>query len=145
ETTEEMSGEIDNLRQAWDWLVADRQLAQMLQSLHTLWQFYDLRGWFQEGAAMFGQAASSLQTSNSGGAATALGQLTARQGWFCFRLGQPKQAHALLEHSLNLLQSSDDAAARAVTLSYLGIEDYKLGNYPQALQSTLESLALYRA
>jgi tetratricopeptide (TPR) repeat protein len=116
----------------------------MLQSLHTLWQFYDLHGWLQEGAAMFGKAVSSLQTSNSGGAATALGQLMARQGWFCFRLGQPKQARALLEHSLNLLQP-DDRAARAVTLIYLGIEDYQLGNYPQALQSTLESLALYHA
>jgi predicted ATPase/DNA-binding XRE family transcriptional regulator len=145
ETSEEMAVEIDNLRQAWDWLVADQQIAHMLQSLHTLWQFYDLRGWLQEGAALFGKAVSSLQTSNSGGAATALGQLMARQGWFCFRLGQPKQARALLEHSLDLLQSSADGAARAVPLIYLGIQDYQLGNYPQALQSTFESLALFRA
>ena len=145
ETLEEMGIEIDNLRQAWDWLIAHQQIGQMLQSLHTLWQFYDLRGWFQEGAALFGQAVSSFQTANAAHVAPALGQFMARQGWFCFRLGQPKQARALLEHSLDLLQSSDDRAARAVTLSYLGIEDYALGNYPQALQSVFESLALYRA
>jgi predicted ATPase/DNA-binding XRE family transcriptional regulator len=144
ETSEEIDSEIDNLRQAWDWLVADQQIASILQSLHTLWQFYDLRGWFQEAAALFEQAAAALQSSNSDGAATAVGQLIARQGWFYFRLGQPKQARALLEHSLNLLQPGD-RAARAVTLIYLGIEDYALGNYPQALQGTRESLALYRA
>jgi predicted ATPase len=91
ETLEDMGREIDNLRQAWEWLVAQQQIASILRSLHSLWQFYDLRGWFQEGAALFGQAVSSLQTSSAGGAASALGQLMARQGWFCFRLGQAKQ------------------------------------------------------
>src|SRR5262245_43678451 len=96
-------------------------------------------------ARRFGQAVSSFEKPNVAGATTALGQLIGRQGWYRFLLGNPKQARTLLERSLDLLQSSEDRAGRAVTLSYFGIEDYALGNYPQALQSVGESLALYRA
>src|SRR5262249_23598615 len=82
QTSEEMAVEIDNLRQAWDWLIGQQQIGQMLRSLHSLWQFYDLYGWFQEGAALFGQGAAAFQTPYIAGVVPVLAQLMARQGWF---------------------------------------------------------------
>ena len=149
ETLAEMGAEIDNLRLAWDWMVAHRQLAHIKQSLHSLWLFHEIRSRYQEGEALFRQAVEALQTSDEAGTSAersmVLGQVLAQQAWFCLRLGQHEQARDLLQLSINLLRSGADQAALADTLDHLGIADLLQGNFPSARQYLQESLALNRA
>jgi predicted ATPase/class 3 adenylate cyclase len=159
----EMGAEIDNLRQAWSWMLVQRQIAEMHQSLHGLWLFYHLQDWYQEGATLFGQAVETLKAwreaepgTNATPQTVLLGHILAKQGWFCYCLGQHEaqaRARDLLHQSLALLRLATDGAANAVpsvrvaladALAYLGTIDYQQGKYVEARQYLLESLALNR-
>ncbi len=45
---EEMTVDIENLKIAWRYWAAERDLAQLNTMVNGLWLFYDRRGWFQE-------------------------------------------------------------------------------------------------
>jgi predicted ATPase/class 3 adenylate cyclase len=147
----EVSLEIDNMRLAWQWAALHRKTADMRRSLQTIYWFYELRSWFQEGIAVFGQAAAALQAARTIQADVraeddiALGQALTYQGYFLSRSGQLAQARELLQHSLALLRARDDQAALADTLLWLGVVVYQIGEYPEARRLLHESLTLGRA
>ena len=147
----EMGAEMDNVRLAWSWMVARRQWTNIQKSLGSLWHFHEIGGRLQEGAALFGQAAAALQTADEAGTereaghSVVLGQVLAKQAYFCAHLGRYEQAGALLQQSLALLRSGTDGTALADTLAYLGYMQYRLGEFQKATQHTHESLALNRA
>lgn len=147
----EMSAEIDNLRQAWGWMVTRGQFADIHKSVHCLWYFYEILGRYQEGEATFGQAADALQARDGSGTRpdnvrlVVHGILLAHHGYFCTCLGCYEQASAAFQQSLTLLRSMADRAALADTLMLLAYLQYRLGELQQASQSGLESLELNRA
>jgi len=153
ETLAEMDAEIANVRLAWSWMVAhpQRQLANIAKSLRSLWRFHDIRGRFQDGAALMRQATTMLQTLD--GTETTrdiehlmvLGRALAQQGYFCAWLGRYEEAHEMLQRSLTLLRGNPDRSALAYTLIVLGYMKTRLGEYQEARQYTEESLALNRA
>lgn len=140
EALAEINTEIENVRAGWRWAVAQGDLAAIEPALESLFHFYDIRSWFQEGAESFGWAATSLRGEAQGNEETrkggseeqekgevgerdyrkskiasrkseiVLGKLLARQGWFTFQLGQHEAAKALLNESLTLLRSLDSTA-----------------------------------
>ena len=147
----ELRAEMDNLRQAWDWMVIRGRFTDIHKSLHCLWHFYEIRGRFQEAESLFGQAVETLQST--AGADTrsdmesqvVFGILLARHGYFCTSLGRHEQASALMHRSLALLRSTTDRVALADTLMLLAYLQYRQGELQQASQSALESLDLNRA
>jgi hypothetical protein len=56
----EIDREIENVRLAWRWLVAQERVDALEQCLETLFMFYDLRGWLKEGEEAFRLAAERL-------------------------------------------------------------------------------------
>ncbi|HSO28104.1 MAG TPA: helix-turn-helix domain-containing protein, partial [Anaerolineales bacterium] len=50
----------DNVRQAWKWAVQNRQYDALDRALRALMWFFELKGWFQDGAALFGWAVAEL-------------------------------------------------------------------------------------
>jgi hypothetical protein len=131
--------EIENVRAAWQWLLAHLQTAQsglaqiaeqVSQGLDSLFHFYDMRSWFQEGETIFGQLAQGLSTvipplSTPVAAhdwAVALWRLQAkaqaRQGWFAFHLGRYDESRRLLTTSLHRLQQIAAEADTIFTLIY---------------------------
>jgi tetratricopeptide (TPR) repeat protein len=118
--------------------------------LQTIGWFYELRSWFQEGVAVFGQAATALQAARATQADVraeddiALAQLLAWQGNFLQRCGQLGQARDVLRHSLALLRGHDDQAALADTLLCLGVVTFQGGDYAEARRWLHESLTLAR-
>jgi predicted ATPase/DNA-binding SARP family transcriptional activator len=66
ESLAEIGLEIENIRAAWRWAVERGQINSLDQALESLFHFYDMRSWFQEGAEMFGLAAASLAGEQGG-------------------------------------------------------------------------------
>ena len=56
----ELGADLDNIRQAWQWAVVAAQIEEIEGALGGLARFYDLTSLFEEGAAVFGQAANDL-------------------------------------------------------------------------------------
>lgn len=144
----EIGAEIDNVRSAWNWAVEQRQIELIGMFQEALWFFYEARNWYEEAANAFGNAVTALSAAGTvGGAAdpahnSMLGQMLARQGWFCFELGQLGRAKALLEQSVALLQGLDAHKAQALALNYLGFVMYLMGDYAAAQRVLDESLTL---
>ncbi|MEZ4869251.1 MAG: tetratricopeptide repeat protein [Caldilineaceae bacterium] len=145
--------ELENVRAAWQWLLAHLPTAQsglaqiaeqVSQGFDSLFHFYDMRSWFQEGETIFGQLAQQLAAvipplSTPVAAdepAVALWQLQAkaqaRQGWFAFHLGRHGESRRLLTASLHRLQQLGAEADTIFNLNYLGPLLRQLGEFAQA-------------
>jgi len=173
ESLAEIGLEIENIRAAWRWAVERGQINSLDQALESLFHFYDMRSWFQEGAEMFGLAATSLageqgsrgaEERESGGAGEhqetriskspisnlqsqiVWGKLLARQGWFTFQLGQHEPAETLLLQGLDLLRQAGSTALGETifSLNYLGAVYRHLGQYEPAQKYLQESLLVCR-
>jgi predicted ATPase/transcriptional regulator with XRE-family HTH domain len=141
----ELVVEADNLRPAWDWAVERGKAAEVRGALRSLSWFYEIRGWLQEGEAVFRRAAEAFE----GGRASveqiaALGHLLAHHGWFCLRQGRHGQAQASLQRGLELLRTLDDPVALADTLTALGMVTHLVGDSAAARPTLAEGLALGR-
>lgn len=147
----EMDAEMDNVRLAWSWMVAHRQIGDIQKSLNCLWRFHAIRTQLREGASLFKQAAVALKSgeetevAQETGRSVVLAQLLARQGYFYLGLGRREEARELLQESLTLLRAGAGQARLAETLAILGFTKYWLGGFEEATQYTQESLDLNRA
>lgn len=149
ETLEEIGREMQNVRIAWRWAVARGRIAELARSLDTLYYFYDIRGWVQEGEEAFAAAVAWLRAviplrQEEAGDDLTLGRLLARLGRFKHRLGLYDEARELLEESLNLFRCLDAPEEIAFALNYLGNIAYRLGDYAAAQRICRESLAICR-
>ena len=108
---ERIAVEIENLRLAHDWAVEQAKAGSaeafaLLQASHAhAFDFYDIRGWFQEGATRFAAAAEALDRLPLDGGIQP-GQvilqivLNARHAWFLFHLGKQEASERQLTDCL---------------------------------------------
>lgn len=169
ETLAEINAEIENVRTAWQWIIAHSQLQAIEQSLDSLYFFYEIVGRFQEGQKMFQQAItglveeqlspnqsiSEIEIENlvagpADDAAIArprlmiLANLLAGRGGLLDRLGRYGEAQELLTSSLAMFDRLEARQERAFPLYHLGYIKFILGEYEAAQCLTEESLALFR-
>ncbi len=149
EALTQINAEIDNLRLAWDWMVAHRQISNLRQSLVSLFVLHDIRNWIRQGAALFEQAVMALQPhekvdGQENGYAIALGELMTCQGHMCWHLGDMQKARSLFEQGLKILSPYRDCAMLAELLLYLSILEHSQGDYESARRLAEECVALNR-
>jgi len=148
----EMSADVGNLRQAWSWMITQRQTANLVRSEFSLWWFHEMRGWIQEGIELMRQAAEGLRDPGrsawgSGGdneSGELLGRVLLRQAVSLMRRGSFDLAFEQLQESLDLLKPGRDRAVYAYGLRQLGTVDFVWGNYDRALELMQESVAIFR-
>ncbi|HEX6383906.1 MAG TPA: tetratricopeptide repeat protein [Anaerolineae bacterium] len=147
ETLVAIGAEIQNVRRAWRWAVANEKREAVQEALTTLFIFYETQGWFEEGAETFGSAVKhwTQQNESSQIREAVTGKLLAGQGAFHVRLANYDKGKALLEQGLEILRPLDAHRAVAFALNYLGMVAEASGTYSQARKLQGESLALYRA
>jgi len=157
-TLESISAEIDNIRQAFRWaleqLEEGRSLPDCIEALdagvESLYLFYLLRDWYQEGETLFSNIALALerQLTDETTAALAqrlLGRALARQGKCCEFTQFADKALALFECSLAVLATTTvDDREIALPLNGLGYVNMLKGEYDLAEQYFTQSLARYR-
>ena len=153
ESVTNLALETDNIRIAWIWAIDQGKITEIRQAVYSLWRFYYVQNWYEEGEAIFRYASERMQiyvsgkvsASNKAEATITLGQVLAKQGWFCFHQGQHARAKELLSQSLALVRPLDDSKALADGLLFLGVVTMLMGDYQQAYQFIEESLAISMA
>jgi tetratricopeptide (TPR) repeat protein len=137
-----LSVDLDQLRSAWQWAIQSADEQALGRAAESLFHFYDMRSWFQEGAEIFRAAACALEPSTTGDARRVWAKLLARAGWFRFHLGRQVEAKAMLEESAATLRSLDAPADLVFALNYLAAVCFHLGDYHQAVELCSESMCI---
>jgi predicted ATPase len=140
--------EIANVRQAWDWAVAALAVGQSADLLHraleSLFLFYALRSWYQEGAAAFAGAVTAV-TAIHPNQALLRGELLARQARCLEFTAPPEEAITLYQESLACFRAIGAAQEMALPLYGLGYMAHLQGDYEAARDYFTDSLAQYQA
>jgi predicted ATPase/Tfp pilus assembly protein PilF len=147
EALAEIREEIENVRAAWQTMVERLKADEMEQALESLFHFYNMQSWFQEGAEAFGSAVKSLQenearTGQSQDSSILLGKMLARQGAFWVEFGQHAKAREVLQTSLSTFRHLDVRGELPFTLVQLGSIAYSRGEYAEAKHFHRESLTI---
>jgi DNA-binding SARP family transcriptional activator/predicted ATPase len=141
--------ELDNVRTAWQWAIETSNLRATKQAAESLFHFYEMRSWFQEGATIFGQMADHfaalMEHAPERAYQVAWGRMRARQGWFTFQIGQTAQARDMLAQSLRLLNELDQPDELLFPLNFLAAVTAYDGHYAEARRLCERSLAISRA
>ncbi|MFN8496888.1 MAG: tetratricopeptide repeat protein [Anaerolineae bacterium] len=144
-----IGAEIDNVRAAWRWHVAQGQVAGIAQAVEAYSLFCELRSWRQEGDDALRSAFERLAPPP--GAALpeptrlTLSRLLAWRGRFAQFLGRNEQSEAMLAQSLALAAGLDDKRLTAFCLASRGINANIRGDYLESSRLEQEAITLYRA
>ncbi len=144
---EDIEEEIENMRAAWQWLVAQRDVAGIDAATHGLYPFIMIRSRFAEGLAAFRAARLALEPPPAADRQTQLvyNQVKAREGRFLSSLSQFDQALALLGEALAALRGLDAPGEVAFVLGHMGGIARTQGDLDVAEARLQECLALRRA
>jgi predicted ATPase/DNA-binding SARP family transcriptional activator/Flp pilus assembly protein TadD len=146
---DDIANEIDNVRAAWHWAIAQGRTRELDLALEGLHLYYYHRGWIQEGHAVLTKALAALPAGQDNWLRT---RLLTRAGRFSGRLGDYVQAKAQFGESLKLCVQLSGEVARAdlqreQALAQLGLSAVLRGEgaIEMAQQAAQRSLDLYRA
>jgi predicted ATPase/DNA-binding SARP family transcriptional activator len=144
----EIDEEIENVRAGWRWAVERGNFQDIDTYLEGLFSFYEMRGWFVEGAEFFSRALDRFARPSAAASADPStveiirGRVMARQGAFVYRLGSYQKARQLLRESLALFRELDDQQELTFCLNYLGDLARLMGDYQEAKRLLQESRAI---
>jgi predicted ATPase/class 3 adenylate cyclase len=146
----EMAREIENIRVGWKTALIMQQDTLIENYMDSLYNFYWIRGWTQEGANTFRDAVSAVTGALNGPVGTVnreqketdvlLGRIMAREGAFNYRLGLGGQSRRLLQESLNIFQRYNLISDMGYVFTYLGATAYLEGDNDAAEQLLQQSL-----
>lgn len=148
EALAEIATVIEEVRAAWQWAVDNVDLNRLDMLVESLFYFYEIRSWFQEGTDCFALALERITgTAHLDEDSLMLhrkltGKLLSRQGWFLFHLGQSAEGRNLLEAGLNYLEESGSTQEQIFVLNYLGAIHRDRGEYNLAVDRLHKSLAI---
>ena len=148
----ELTEEIHNIREAWDWAVNNQTIPSLYRASTALRQLLELRNWFKEGELTFGRTAETIQADRQFGQEdidpkTVRVAMLAHCGFFMFRQGKSAAAYATLvpcvEHlRAAALQTGADPLPLIYSLAYMGIVCWELGRFSEAVDSLQEGLRI---
>jgi predicted ATPase/DNA-binding SARP family transcriptional activator len=138
--------ELENLRSGWRYAV-EKQRADLIDHYTPgLFHFYNLRGWYQEGAQLFMLAIEQLrQAHKHADDERALGALLIHQAEFDHRLGRFAAAQALLAEAMPLIQQHNRPGEVGFAFNALGFNAYMRGAYAEARPHYTVALTHFRA
>lgn len=143
----EIAREIENIRAGWQFALSYRLDTTIEKYLDSLYNFYWIRGWNQQGAATFRDAVTALTETRGAGqqgdqsSAVLLARIMARQGAYNYRLGLPENAGRLLKESLNIFQRFNVIDEMGYVFTFLGATAYLQGDNDAAEQLLQQGLS----
>lgn len=114
EALHDIQSDFENVRAAWMWAAAQGDTNGLGDTLYSLWLYFEIRGLYAEGEAIFGQAVSALRsTLLEPEQRELLAHLLARQASFSARVGQIEKTQRLLNASAELITPATSIPVRA--------------------------------
>jgi len=149
----EMGNEIDNIIQAWNWMMLLRQPTHISRSHFSLYWFHEMHGLYQQGILLFDQAAGILRDiikshkdqEKISESMLALGQALSLEARWLARSGDLPASSKILQESIDILRSYQDKATLGDALRLSGNIEFIKGNYERAEEILQESVALCRS
>ena len=138
---QQLEVEYDNLRAALSWLVSNNAGELSLRVAGSLWRFWDVRGYLNEGRKWLAQTLNVPAAELS----PARIEVLKGAGTLASRQGEYRRAQAFHEAALELAQARGDHLSMAHTLNNLGCEALELGEVAQAATVWEECLRLYQS
>jgi len=139
----EIRAEIDNIGAGWRWAVAHSHHTAIELYLDSLLALYNVRGWYQEGVAVFRNAVETLRNTADQTETVLLSKVLTAQGVISGLAHQYESAKACLEESLAILQRLGARHAMAYPLQELGDLAVFRGLFAEAKPLFEESLTIY--
>ena len=149
-----MAPDLDNIRLAWARAVQQRDHRLLGQMAHSMQVICEVRGLFEEGIALFRDAANALKAEIGAASTTApsdpelvwtLGHIVSLYGNRAARCGHFGEARTLLHEAYTLLHQRNDRLLHSGTLAWLGYTAYLLGDYGEARDWLTRNIQLSRA
>lgn len=138
QVAQELSDRIQDIHTAWDWATTHRDIAAINCLLHSLYLFYNVRGWPKEGDKRFSQALAALDPQNTDFPESALSRahtrLNIRLAKFYIDQDLYERAIQILEHCLAFAQQMEDQTEIILALSILGHACWASGDHARADQ-----------
>jgi tetratricopeptide (TPR) repeat protein len=150
EALEEISAEIENIRLAWQYMIAQGDYFNIDRSQESLYLYYSMRSWLQEGVEIFGRAVEKLRLLIAKGGEPAsqkariLARLLACQGYFYDRIGRYDTARELLQESLSMFHDLGIRHETAMPLRALARLSLDLEDHAEAKRLFQASLEVYK-
>lgn len=143
---QEVDQEVENVRAAWQWLVAQRDEPGLAMALGAFYHFFLLKSWFREGVDAFQRARLALQpvAATDSPAHLTCQRLMVRSARFHSSLAQYDEAQRLLLAGLTALRQLDEPAEIAFTLGHIGGTARMQGDLNRAEHYLTECLTLRR-
>jgi predicted ATPase/DNA-binding SARP family transcriptional activator len=143
---QEIQRDLENVRSAWTWGLAQQRFGLLEAALVTLRAFYNSQSRFQEGAYWLEATAKALEPLlEINEAAPALyGKVLTRWASFAAWMGQREQAEALFEQAMPITRQLKDPKELGFLLLNKGYLHVVGGQYEIAGQLFQESLNTYR-
>jgi len=147
EPVEQIDVELDNVRAAWQWAVAEARLDALDASLESLSLVFSSRGLFQQALDAFAAAAARVSAlADLDAAARRLaGRLLAEQASFLRYLASYPEAIQAAQAALGLAQASQGRRSEARALFVWGEVAWRQGEHEPARRHLERALALARA
>jgi diguanylate cyclase (GGDEF)-like protein len=140
--------EIVNLRLFWFHCCEHRLIQTMKRTLHTMYLFYEMQGWFQEGYGQFNRAMQQMDQHVTSSKtlpdeSEVLGMLAIRTGSFALMLGQYKEADDKIHRGLDRVVQKENNDEKAFGLHCLGSIAYRTGEYNRSKALFSDSKMIY--
>jgi len=144
---EELDQEMENVRAAWQRLIAQQDVAGIAAATDGYYQFLAIRSRFREGLDAFDAARLAVQplAATDHGARLTYAKATARAGRFLSFLSQFGEARTLLQESLAVFRDLGERDEMAFAFNHLGGTARLEGDLALAEQYLEECLDLRRA
>lgn len=138
-------GTMDNIRAAWQWVIAKRRLDLLRPVIEALAQYLVLTSSGREGEETFAQALHSLQqvAANDPESLIIQSLLASHLAWFQIGAGKNQAALEHVTAALALAERSGDPSSRAYALSILGWELQIQSRYETAEAALTEAITLF--
>jgi tetratricopeptide (TPR) repeat protein len=138
-----ISEELENVRTALEWALAEERLTGLRQMLNPLRVFFDRSNRNQEGAIFFDYVLAGLSEANPDHHTT-IGAVLKALAWKHLRLGRYEEAEQLVGRGLELLRPLNDPREMMDGQNVLAQIAYRMGRYKEARQHRGTALALAR-
>ena len=147
ESIASLSMNIDNIRSAQEWALAQGEFALIKSTLRAYLILVDTLGWAQEALDYLGRVKDALESKPSltTEELVALAHVLTSRSFFAYRAAQMELANTMLSRSLEILRPLNEPGVLVEALTYLGIITLTAGNFPGALQLFQEGLQVARA
>ncbi|MDZ7706950.1 MAG: NB-ARC domain-containing protein [Trueperaceae bacterium] len=141
-TVEALVEEFPNVRAAWTWWAAHGNVVRLVWRMAALGSFFEVRGWLDEGAALFSETAVLLEARE--GRSAAVGNAEAQAAWLRCLAGHTQDAADLARSSLRALATTHDGGGLAVALETLGLALHRSGRFDEAAAFLQRGVELVR-